>query len=124
MPRKRPHYNTPQSNSGPNPSLTERRTGGFYGSIQIRGVDRSAVKVAVEKLTRNTNLGFLLGPKLGDWVGVYPEGGGQDSQIGRKLSRKLRAEQFQLVVHDDDVYTYEYYRDGKLLDQFNSRPYY
>ena len=62
-------------------------------------------------------------PQLyGDWIGCNPEGGGQDSQIGRELARKLRAEQFHLIVHDDDVFTYEYYRDGKLVDQFNSRP--
>ena len=29
---------------------------------------------------------------------------------------------FHLLVHDDDFFVYEYYRDGKLVDRFNSRP--
>ena len=29
---------------------------------------------------------------------------------------------FSLVVHDDDVFKYEYYRDGKHVDQYCSRP--
>lgn len=78
--------------------------GGFYGSVQVRGVERDAVKQVVDRLGRKANLRFLLGPKLGEWVGVYPENGGQDTEIGRDLARKLRAEQLQLIVHDDDVF--------------------
>jgi hypothetical protein len=82
--------------------------GGFYYSIQNRGADRSAVKDALEHLAQKKKIVFLLGPKLGDWVGVYPDAAGQDLQIGRRLARKLLSEQFELVVHDDDVFAYEY----------------
>lgn len=78
--------------------------GGFYGSVQVRGIDRDAVKDVVEKLVKKFNIHFLLGPKLGGWVAIYPEGGDQDNQIGRELARKLRADQFQLIVHDDDLF--------------------
>ena len=37
-------------------------------------------------------------------------------------SRKLKCELFQVLVHDDDFLAYEYYRDGKLVDQYNGRP--
>jgi WD40 repeat protein len=96
--------------------------GGFYGSLQIRGINRDAVKSAVEKLARKTNARFMLGPKLGEWIGVYPEEHGQDVRMGRDLARKLRAEQLHLIVHDDDFLAYEYHRDGKLVDEYNSRP--
>jgi WD40 repeat protein len=96
--------------------------GGFYGSIQIRGVDRNAVNAVVDKLAKKRNLRFLLGPQLGDWIGVYPEGGGQDSKVGREFARELGAELIQLIVHDDDMFIYDYYRDGKLVDQYNSCP--
>jgi WD40 repeat protein len=96
--------------------------GGFYGSVQIRGVDRDAVKAVVEKLARKRKLRFLLGPQLGDWIGVYPECGGQDSKVGREFARELGAELIQLIVHDDDVFTYDYYHNGKLVDQYNSCP--
>lgn len=97
---------------------------GFYGSVQIRGVERDAVKDVLDTLAlkRKRKARFLLGPKLGDWVGVYPEGGGQDSAVGRELARVSGAELIQLIVHDDDVFSYDYYRGGKLVDQYNSCP--
>jgi WD40 repeat protein len=96
--------------------------GGFYGSVQIRGVDRSEVTGLLEKLSRKQKMRFLVGPLLGEWVGVYPEGGGQDVGIGIQIARKLKGELFQLLVHDDDFLAYQYYRDGKAVDQYNSRP--
>ena len=60
--------------------------GGFYGSVQIRGADRREVMGLLEKLSRKLKTRFLLGPVLGDWVGVYPEGGGQDTRIGVQIA--------------------------------------
>ena len=96
--------------------------GGFYGSVQIRGADRNAITSVVEKLAGKQELRFLVGPELGGWVGVYPAGHGQDTQIGRAIARKLPGEAFHLLVHDDDFFVYEYYRDRKLVDRYNSRP--
>jgi hypothetical protein len=96
--------------------------GGFYGSVQVRGAEREAIKSVVEKLAGKMDLRFLIGPELGGWVGVYPAGHGQDIRIGREIARKLSGDLFQLVVHDDDVFVYDYYRDGKLVDRNNSSP--
>ena len=96
--------------------------GGFYGSVQIRGADRNTIKSVVEKLASKQELRFLIGPELGGWVGVYPADHGQDTRTGRAIARKLSGELFHLLVHDDDFFVYEYYRDGKLVDRYNSRP--
>ena len=96
--------------------------GSFYGSVQIHGADRNTIKSVVEKLASKQELRFLIGPELGGWVGVYPADHGQDTRTGRAIARKLSGEVFHLLVHDDDFFVYEYYRDGKLIDRFNSRP--
>jgi WD40 repeat protein len=96
--------------------------GGFYGSVQVRGADRNAIKSVVKKLASKMDLRFLVGPDLGGWVGLYPAGHGQDTRIGREMARKLTGELFHFLVHDDDFFVYEYYRDGKLVDRYNSRP--
>jgi hypothetical protein len=96
--------------------------GGFYGSVQIRGIAGVELKDVLEKLARKLKIRFLLGPALGEWVGIYPEGGGQDTRVGVQIARKLKCEMIQILVHDDDFLAYEYYRDGKLVDEYNARP--
>ena len=96
--------------------------GGFYGSVQVRGAERKTIITVVEKLAGKSDLRFLIGPELGGWVGVYPVGHGQDTRIGCEIARKLSGELFQLLVHDDDFFIYEYYRDGKPVDRYNSCP--
>ncbi len=95
--------------------------GGFYGSVQVRGEDREAVRAALEELARKKRR-FLLGPPLDGWIGVYPSGHGQDFRVARALARRLPGELIAMLVHDDDVFAYEYYRDGRLIDQYDSIP--
>jgi hypothetical protein len=95
--------------------------GGFYGSVQIRGEDRDAVRAALEQLARKKRR-FLLGPAIGGWIGVYPDGSGQDLGVARALARRLPGELIAMLVHDDDIFAYEYYRDGRRVDQYNSIP--
>ncbi len=68
--------------------------GGFYGSVQIRGIDRVELNDVLEKLSRKLKTRFLLGPLLGDWVGVYPEGSGQETGIGTQIARNSSASCF------------------------------
>jgi WD40 repeat protein len=95
--------------------------GGFYGSVQVKTTDRDRVRSALEELARSSGR-FLLGPVLNGWVGVYPEGGGQDFDVARDLAQRLGGELIASLVHDDDIFAYEYHRDGELVDQYNSIP--
>ncbi len=95
--------------------------GGFYGSVQVRAMDRDRVRSALEELARAKQR-FLLGPVLNGWVGVYPEGGGQDFGVARDLAQRLGGELIASLVHDDDIFAYEYYRQGECADQYNSIP--
>jgi hypothetical protein len=93
--------------------------GAFYDSVQIHSDDHEAVRTALEELARKKKRRFLLGPVLNGWIGVYPN---SDIAAARDLARRLRVELVALNVHDDDIFSYEYYRDGKRVDQYNSAP--
>ena len=84
--------------------------GGFYGSVQVRGDDRDAIRPAVEGLSRETGRKFLLGPFLDGWIGIYPDDCGQDLGLAGDHARRLPGEVFAVRVHDDDFFAYEYYR--------------
>ena len=94
--------------------------GAFYGSVQVRGDDRDAIRAAVEGLSRKTGRKFLLGPSLDGWIGIYPDDCGQDLELAGDLARRLSGEAFAVRVHDDDFFAYEYYRGGELVDAYDS----
>ena len=96
--------------------------GGFYGSVHVKGADRVQVRSALEELARKKKKRFLLGPFLNGWIGVYPDGGGQDLAVVRDLAKRLTGEVVGMVVHDDDVFAYEFYSAGKRVDRYNSIP--
>jgi hypothetical protein len=96
--------------------------GAFYGSVQVRTDDREAVRGILEKLVAKQPTRFLVGPALRGWVGVYPEHHGQDERVAQAVARLFPGEVLYLMVHDDDLFAYAYYRGGQLLDQYNSCP--
>jgi hypothetical protein len=95
--------------------------GANYSSVQIRSDDRGAVRRLVEELSREQKQQFLVGPEMNGWIGVYPKWC-DCSKLCRAIARKLKAELFLLVIQYDDIFVYEYYRDGKHVDRYNSYP--
>jgi hypothetical protein len=96
--------------------------GASYGSVQVSGQTQDTLRETLEGLSARLKMRFWLAPVLGRWTGVYPVLFGKDPIVARDLARRLGCEVFSLVVHDDDVFEYEYYRDGKRVDQYCSRP--
>lgn len=95
--------------------------GGFYGSVQVRG-DRDLVRSAVEVVANARKIKCLVGPAINGWVGVYPENNGQDGSVGEEIARAIKGDAIQLMVHDDDIFAYGYWHDGKVIDSYWSRP--
>ena len=60
--------------------------GGHYGSVQLRTTDRAAVLAAADAVCRERGIRCLVGPALNGWVGVYPEGHGQDHSVGEQVA--------------------------------------
>src|SRR5215469_11670620 len=96
--------------------------GAFYGSIHVRTEDSAPVQQALEELAKEADCRFLLGPALSGWVSVFPNKAGQNDQISAKVAKGLRNEIFHFIVHDDDIFCYFFYRDGQLIDRYNSCP--
>jgi hypothetical protein len=98
--------------------------GGFYGSAHVRGDDPRPVCEALEPVARTHKTRFFVGPPLNGWIGIYPDGNGQNTAPARAVARRLGAEVIAMVAHDEDIFVYEYYSGGKRIDQFNSAPEY
>lgn len=96
--------------------------GAFYGSVHLRTKDRDEVRRLLEEAGKKQPGRFLVGPALSGWVAVYPEHHGQDERVAQALGRKFPGDLLYVMVHDDDVFVYAYYRGGRLLDQYNSCP--
>jgi hypothetical protein len=96
--------------------------GGHYGSVQVRTGDRERIKGIVSEIAREMKVKCLVGPTLGEWVGVYPEGNGQGDGVATALAGKVADDVLHLMVHDDDIFAYWFYRQGKLVDSSWSMP--
>lgn len=96
--------------------------GAFYGSIHIKTENCEAVQKALDLVANEANCRFLLGPPLYRWISVFPNDSGQNNQISVEIAKRLPNDVFHLMVHDDDIFGYFFYRNGKLIDQYNSCP--
>lgn len=64
---------------------------------------------------------FYLAPVINGWVSLFPSEYWQES-LSREISRETEADVLHMMVHDDDVFCYFYYRGGELIDEYNSCP--
>src|ERR1700704_1139097 len=115
-----------------NHGLTERNKGqsqlgrfamgAFYGSVQVRSEDRSGVKAVAEEVARALHASMLVAPVIDGWVGLYPDMNGQNEGVGAAMAGRMDADVLHLIVHDDDVFAYWFYRRGELVDSYWSLP--
>jgi hypothetical protein len=96
--------------------------GAFFSSIQVRSEDRDAVKAAVESVAKESKQMFLLGPPLDGWIAVYLDDSGQGNQCATTLAKQLNTIVLSLMVHDDDIFFYNFFRNGELLNEYSSNP--
>ena len=96
--------------------------GAFFGSIHVRTDNSDLVRNALERVAKEADCKFLMGPPVGGWISVFPSGNGQDDKISAKIATILADDFFHLVVHDDDIFLYFFYRAGALVDRYNSCP--
>lgn len=96
--------------------------GGFYGSVQVQGVERDVLKEVASNVARERGIKCLLGPEINGWIGIYPENHGQDTTVGAEIAARVSGIVLHLLVHDDDILAYELWRQGEPLDSYWSRP--
>jgi len=88
----------------------------------LRGEDERAVQKILQDLSAKKEWRFLLAPPLQTWIAVYPEHHGQDDRVSRAIAKRWATDVLHVLVHDDDIFCYFYYRAGKLVDQYDSNP--
>lgn len=96
--------------------------GAFLDSIHVRIEEVGTVQKVLEEIAIKKDLKFLLGPAIKGWVSILPGEAGPDASISDEIAKRMACDVFHLAVHDDDVFYYFFYRDGKLVDQYNSCP--
>ncbi len=96
--------------------------GAFYGSVYFRTENRDTVRSILEEVARKRGCRFLLGPALRGWVAAYPEMHGQDERVAKAAAKPFAGEALYVLVHDSDIFAYTYFRDGKVVDEYNSCP--
>lgn len=88
----------------------------------VRTDDSDVVRQALEVVARNAKCRFLVGPALNGWVSVFPDNAGQSDRVSAEIAKGLPNDVLHLVVHDDDIFSYYFYRRGRLADRYNSCP--
>jgi hypothetical protein len=96
--------------------------GAFYNSLQVRSENREAVKTALEGVALECGMKFLLGPVLDGWIAAYPDDSRGDEHSAAMLARSLDTLVLSLKVHDSDIFFYNLFRQGELLNEYSSKP--
>ena len=109
--------------SYPGPNAPRRKhhiMGTFFSNCQVHSDSQEAVVAASVKILKEP---AYVSPSVGGWVGVYPEGTRTDlDKLAKQLSKQLSCGVFTWNVHDDDIFWYSLFENGKLRDEFNSSP--
>ena len=95
--------------------------GSFFGSIHLRTDDRAAVQSAAAAVARRRAKFYLAPPRRG-WVTLYPSDAGQDDRVAASVAKAVGGWAVWVSLHDDDVFAYAVWRDGRIVDRFNSCP--
>ena len=96
--------------------------GASYGSIHLKTEDRDLVRDVLIRVAAAGHVKFLAGPALNGWIGIYPSGNGQDPTVSAAIASQFPGSVLHLLVHDDDFFAYLIYREGRLADEYHSRP--
>lgn len=67
---------------------------------------------------------FLLDEYKNNTVLIYPETFFEFEEIAMYLSKELKIPIFNFYIYDTDLWVYEMYYDGKIIDKFNPSPKY
>ncbi len=98
--------------------------GSFFTNFQIHNSSTAKVAKILPKIITGE---AYFSPANNGWVTVYTEESetqakGVITNIAAKMSKELKTEVFGFMVHDSDIAVYWLYRNGKIVDEFNSCP--
>jgi WD40 repeat protein len=77
---------------------------------------------AAEPLARAQNGQLLVGPVLKGWIGLYLNDSLSSEGFAAEISKAVDTVVLDLVVHDSDIFIYNFYKQGRLIDEYSSSP--
>lgn len=95
--------------------------GGFYDSIHVRTESYQLIQDVLTRLAKDKGYKFYLAPVINGWVSLFANEYWQES-LSREISGETQTDVLHMMVHDDDIFRYLYYRSGELIDEYNSCP--
>lgn len=104
------------------PVILNSGMGAHYRSIQVQGDSRNALIMAMEDRLRAQNGRALIGPTINGWTGVYLDDSAPSRGLAATLAKQLNTTVLELLVHDSDIFGYDFYRGEQLIDEYSSRP--
>jgi len=96
--------------------------GAHYRSLQIKCENRDAVIAAAENLVTAHNGRLFIGSKINGWTGLYLDNSAPTEAFAIAFAKQLNASVLDLMVHDSDIFIYNFYRGDQLIDEYSSRP--
>lgn len=99
--------------------------GSFYTNVTLQGPDEDQVVAAIRELGYRAFVATTINSLT---VVCEQQSDTQDKRIwhsvASRLSEKLNCAAFTVMNHDDDILLYSLYRNGQLVDEYNSCPAY
>ena len=97
--------------------------GGRWTSLTVRAASQEAVVAALRKLRRTA----FVGPCESGWVSIFDEQCEMQSEtdtvgLGNDVTRLLGTPGLAILVHDGDMLCSWVFRDGNLIDRYDSWP--
>lgn len=96
--------------------------GAHYRSLQVKGKNRDLIIAAVERLARAHKGKLLIGPEINGWTGIYFDDSVPTEASAVAVATQLDASVLELMVHDSDIFIYNFYRGAQLIDEYSSCP--
>ena len=98
--------------------------GSFFVNYQVRETKTAKIIKTLQNLIESR--AYVSSFKQG-WVSVYDEFSDQQNEqelhrLAKDLSDHLATDVLAFLVHDSDILIYLIYKQGKLVDEYNSRP--
>jgi len=95
--------------------------GNFLGSTHVKIDSELELKSFLSELAAEDNFKCYVSPPTNGWVGIYRDEFGQ-IPLGESIAERFNNDIIDVMVHDDDVFCYQYFENGELMDTFNSCP--
>jgi hypothetical protein len=95
--------------------------GGFYNSFHVWGKTQVEVCELIKSLKNDDRGKCIVAPEANQWTAVYAEIG-CGLPLAITISEQLQTAVLLVDVHDDDIFSYEFFKNGESVDEFNSCP--